>query len=295
MYIAELLNQFEYFQYLAGWKKSSRSNGLVEGLNSLLFRGTSAVVHLQRIKKLKKICEGEFDFFENRLVIVDDRIVYNSHFMVELFHEISPLLSTLRIMQNMIVPLIGKELSMSVPSSLDDVIKKINSIRLPQKIKGLIEEYWRSSGQELRFYRDVDQHYDVLIKQSFMQIRPNKRVLICLPDNPEDKDPKKFKFKEQKDGVEFVDTAFKQLHDCIESIARTLGYSKMPLEEEMEMSQLGDLRPFRKRTLGLMVEYYDLADEKGITHLKVEAMEVGQNNDGTVYLRDKLKPDFRKQ
>jgi len=105
-----------------------KQNGMADDVSFMLSRATSAVVSILRVDQAQVNCVREFELFDDQLEDVENRIVFNSRSMVEVQNEISPLLSTLRIMQDSLIKLISKSINASLPSSFNDTIKKINRL-----------------------------------------------------------------------------------------------------------------------------------------------------------------------
>ena len=278
MFIAELLNAYNLFQTTAGWKEHL-GQGNEKDISAFLYRGTSAVVHLQRIHELNNICVQEYEIFEDQLDIKDDRIVFNSVSLIAFINEISPLLSTLRIMQDSLLPLVGKTLGISVSISMNDGIKNLHRYNMQKQIKDKLLLYWQSNGSRLRGYRVIDQHYHNLIEHTFFQVNPIKKVLILFPDNPEEKSSSKFKYEKNIDAVDFLETSFNKLHTLTEDIAAILGFTPKTYGVEVNMSQLGELVPPQERTLSLMVDKkIRQTDENNVT-LEITGLKMNQKED----------------
>lgn len=283
MYIPEILNAKALFQRVGGWKEK---NPLPE-LNELLYRATSASIHEERLNFLNRKCIEEFKWFEEQLTL-DDKLVFSSSTLVELFHEISPFFSTLIRIQNMILPLVGKHLGKTaLPSSLSDVMKKLHKFGFPGKIPDLTAEYWRKWGETIKDYRDVDQHFDVLIKQTFLEVTPSKTIVVYLPDNPGVKSPSKFTYTAKINALQFLPKAFRALHEYIENVIAELGFLPTSLDFEVALKQMGDLRPFKNRTLSLMVEKKIRQKSPNAWDMNVTALEVAQNPNGTLRFQNK--------
>lgn len=276
MYLPELLNSEGLFQKVYGWKKNSSST---EEFSSLLYRASSCVIHMRRLAELSQRCVMEFELFEDQLVLGNDRIVFHSTSLLALLNEISPLLSSLRIMQDMLLPLIGKNQGRSMPSSINDGMKKLHTLGLPEKIKGILLRYWQSGGYKLRDYRVIDQHHANLVAHTFLQIQPIKKVLVLFPDNPEIKTPKKFTYEKSINGIEYMHSAFVDLHAVFEEIAETLGYASTQIENEIGMAQLGILLPPDKRTLAFWYEANQVINPSGV-QVNISGLEVRQKDDG---------------
>ncbi len=294
MYIAELLNAYNLFQRTAGWKKKL-GQGNEKDISAFLYRATSAVVHLQRIHELNNQCVQEYELFEEQLQVKDDRFVFHSMNLVALINEISPLLSTLKIMQDSILPLIGKTLGIPAPSSMNGGIKKLHRYNIPQNIRDMLLRYWQSNGLRFRGYRDIDQHFHNLIDHVFFQVNPDKKVLILFPDNPEEKSSDKFTYVKNINAIELLESSFNKLHELTENIAAILGFQPNNHSTEVRMDQLGELTPPQERTLSLMVEKKTRRKDKNNVTLEITGLKMNQKKDMRVSFQklliseDKLK------
>ena len=123
MLLPELLNSNNVLLFLAGLHKDK--DHAFETLKiEILTRSTSALLHLIQINKTSMECVHEFSLFENQLNLKDNKIVYTSMALGFLLNEISPLLSTLRMLQNLILRLVSNFEGVSLPSSINDYMRK---------------------------------------------------------------------------------------------------------------------------------------------------------------------------
>lgn len=284
MYLPELLNPEGLFQRVYSWKKSS---SCPEEFSALLYRASSCVIHINRLEELNHRCVMEFGLFEDQLTLGEDRIVYHSTSLLATLNEISPLLSSLRIMQDMLLPLLGRMKGRSMPSSINDGMKKLHTLGLSDEIKGILLLYWQGGGSKLRDYRVLDQHHASLVAHTFLQIRPTKKVLVLFPDNPETKTPKKFVYEKSINGIEYLRSAFVKLHAVYEDIAGALGFKGCFIESEIGMAQLGDLLPARKRTLAFWYEANQSTNVTGV-QIIISGIEFRHKDDGRIELQRML-------
>lgn len=278
MYFPELLNETGLFQRVYSWKKSVPYE---EDFSALLYRASSCVIHVRRLAELNERCVKEFDLFEDQLALGKDRIVFHSASLLALLNEISPMLSSLRIMQDMLLPLIGKAKSKSMPSSIHDGMKKLHTLGLPEQIKVILLRYWQFEGAKLRHYRVIDQHQANLVTHSYLQVKPTKKVLVLFPDNPEVMTPRKFTYEKSINGIDYLHSAFIALHAVFEEVATALGYQARMIETEIGMAQLGILLPPERRTLAFWYEANHSASASGVL-VKISGTEVRQMDDGRI-------------
>lgn len=116
----------------------------------------------------------------------------------KLSYRIDSFLETARRTQNSIIPYISRALSISLPSSLNDLQKKIqsNKIRLPEKISSDILGYWEHQGKRLKDYRDLSQHHALVASEVriFNSSEDEPAIYLTLPNNPEEKNASKLRF-----------------------------------------------------------------------------------------------------
>jgi hypothetical protein len=175
--------------------------------------------------------------------------------LVEFLNEFSPFLSTLRIIQNQILPITARamQLRQQIPMSLADSIKKLDSYGFGDEITRSVKQYWSANGAVVRDYRNIDQHYYPIVQHSFLQLIPQEKILVFLPDNPEEKSQKRVSFQRERDALPFFEDSFLKLHNLIETIASILGFQAIPIEQAISMTQLGELQEGVRKTLALMI------------------------------------------
>ncbi len=146
MYIATLFNNQGVFQRIVDWKEKASGEERYD-LDVLLFRATSAYMSLLRMNGLNELCIEQYHSLKSELTFVDDRIIFWSPTLIELLNEFSPFLSSLRIMQNLILPLAAKaqNLKVSIPPSLAEAMKKLNTYGFSEEICKIVEEYCSNS------------------------------------------------------------------------------------------------------------------------------------------------------
>lgn len=252
MLLPGLLNQHKLFHHLAGLSKKEQKFQTLK--SEILARSTTSLLHLLRIGQLNTECVAEFSLFEDQLNIQDDKIVFSSVSLGFLLNEISPLMSSMRLLQNLMIKLISSYEGTSLPNSIADYVKKSGSYKIDEKAKSILEKYWNSTGEKLRSYRDLDQHFTTLADQYLIQIKPQKTILLRFPDNPEIKSSAKFTYNQNINGLEFLDACFKEIHEAFEELSKNYGAKPNDHQMSISLDQLGDLRPARDRTLAFSFE-----------------------------------------
>jgi len=248
MYIADLFNSNELFQIFGGWFKDtkvsffstimgSKSRDLtsvwqkwkdnVQIFEVLLGFATSTILNLNQIKQLEKKCINQFDALEDQLDLMGNRIIFWSHKLVNLLSKISPIVNQIRIMQNLLLQLIGKKLGRPLPQYLFILIKNGRKSYefIPEEIWKNLEDYWDRIGRYIRAYRNLQFHLFSLTTHAYLEVSPVKKILIVLPDNPEILTSKKFQYEKQTDAIRFLERAFKEFHALVEDISSFFGYT----------------------------------------------------------------------
>ena len=277
MYLADLLNSHGLFQRCATWMQDQ---DYANDISLMLNRGTAAVVAILRMEELQRLCVQEFGLFDDQIENTEDRIVFNSRSMVALQNEISPLLYSLRIMQDLVNVLVRKRAKKSIPRSISETIKKLDKYGLPNDLKDRYVKYWTSGGSRIRDYRDLDTHYTSIVEHVFLQLAPSKKVLLLFPDNPQVKSKAKLTYDKEICGISTLRIGFDDLHEFVESVAEFFAYGPTELPATVGMSQLGDLRPFRRRTIAFHYESPITAKADGGLEMNISGIRVGQLDDG---------------
>jgi len=106
--------------------------------------------------------------------------------------------------------------------------------RFSPEIQGIVKEYWKSNGELIRKYRNIEQHIFNLVIHSYFQINPKEKLLIVLPDNPEDQ-PQNYKYH-NRFAYDFFKLAFRGFNFFVEKMAKALKF-----EEQMHSLEVTDL------------------------------------------------------
>ena len=284
MYLPDLLNEYGFFLRVATLGEEQE---YAELLPSLLSRATSSVLSINRIDQLQRQCLAEFDLFADQLENLDELVVFNSASMVALQNEISPLLSSLRIMQDLANDIIRKLSKIQVPRSISDTMKKIKNYGLPIEIVELCEEYWlQRGGKQLRDYRILDQHYSNIVDHVFLRLSPERNVLLVFPDNPEEQSRRKFKYDQKICGISILRVGFDEIQEFVDRVLMFYKIDPSPHSHSLYLSQWGDLRPYRKRTLGVLYQNKIVGNEDNKKEMNISALRFGQLADGRIEVQN---------
>ncbi|MGB2201070.1 MAG: hypothetical protein ACPH5G_06985, partial [Pseudooceanicola atlanticus] len=273
-------NQHRLFQHLNGLSKDAAAFSDLK--QAILNHGTDAILRMERIRSLNTSVLSEFRLFADQMNLKDDKVVFSSASMGALLSEISPLLSTIRILQNKTLALVSVWESISLPQSMNDFMKKKESYNISSITKQLIEGYWEKSGKFAKFYRDIDQH-DFLASEVtsryFVMHQPEAITYVELPDFQTVMKRSEFTYTDGTNALEFLDDACFEVHELIECISITYGADPSPITPSTRLAQLGDLTPYRPRTLATIFEQ-KVKKIDGRTTLNIGAIRIDQLKDG---------------
>jgi hypothetical protein len=247
MYIAELFNNNNLFQYLGGWFKDTKVSFFsgfmksnvkdfskvwdswkqnVQIFEVLLGFATSTILNLNQIKYLERRCISQFNSLESKLNMSENRIIFWSHKLVNLLSKIPPVISTIRIMENLLLELIGKRIKHPMPKNLFILIKNGHDSYefIPIELWNILESYWIQTGSSLRAYKKLHQYLFSLTSHSYFEKSPKEKIMILLPDNPEIEDFRKFTYELQVDAIRFLENAFDHFHNLVEKVSDYFKY-----------------------------------------------------------------------
>ena len=286
LFLPDLLNQHHLFLRLNGLEvKNEKQSDLKE---SILNHGTDAILRMERIRNLNYKIIREFDLFANQLKMTDEKIVFASNSMGAILGEIPPLLSTLRILQNKALAIISLWQPVSLPSSINSFCKNPKNYKVHLKLGSKINKYWEKSGKLVKFYRDIDQHsfsHSALTSRYFIRLRDSAETYVEFPDFKQNGNQGGFRYSDEVSGLEFLDDACFQLHELIEEIATHFGARSTPHRSSIRMDQLGDLIPYKHRTLGVLYEE-KIQRIEGENVLKLSALRFDQNGEGKLVVQN---------
>jgi hypothetical protein len=149
---------------------------------------------------------------------------------------------------------ISKVLRISVPASMADLIKDIESgkVTLPDDIKMIVLKYWKIDGIKVKHYRDLAQHHVVVSSDARLTLLPDGRELIhmTLPNNPSEKNPARLKYDNPTvDAFRYIFNSYMRLYEYIYTITYILlSYTLTPEHEVLSIMfkspvTLGSKRP----------------------------------------------------
>jgi len=229
-YRLDLVNRTGMFEYYASWYSNYE---LDEAHNNIAYRISAILSSFEKIKILEIECIKQISLFENNTKINKSSLMINfkSPTLYEIFINLSYIILSIRVIQNSILNIISKEESklknkISLPSSMNDFVKKIETYSLNDFIKKEISNYWSSNGKLLKDYRDIDEHHNFLLDKVYIDNFKDKNLIILLPDNPNVKSNKKYQFKKQINAFKFLLNEFIEIETLLNSISKYYNYAK---------------------------------------------------------------------
>lgn len=167
------------------------------------------------------------------------------------------------------------------PKSINDAISNLDKYKLGDDFCDLVSKYWDTSGKCIKDYRDLDQHYYAMIQHTFLQIDPEEKILIFLPDKPLERGGGNAKFEKELDGIAYIKSAFLRFHDFAESVASVLGFEPAKLGQVQVFGLKSEKNPIidgQRGTLGLML--LDINEYGAYT-----SFEIGYTENGNTYFQ----------
>jgi len=182
MHLTRIFNEYGLFRHMSGWKHkyAEERNTNTHLINEFLFRASSAYLNIDRMNKLSVECVFQYRRQKFRLKLNNQRVLFWSPTVIEILSEMSPFLSTLRILQNKFLKLVAEESNpgIGVPKSLSDAMKKgLDTYGFTEELSKLFLNYWDKSGEQIKNYRDMDQHYYSMIKHSYIRTSPEGKSI----------------------------------------------------------------------------------------------------------------------
>jgi hypothetical protein len=274
MYFADLFNSNHLLQHLGGYvKKRGQGNS---NTDEFLFHATIVLMGTLKVRALNAFCLSQMQTARKHLTVKDERIIFLSPTMVELLTLIPPSLASLVVMQNKIFPLLLPALGFkqSPPSSFHEAMKHLDTYNLPRPVKQKTLSYWQKTGQTARQYRDIAEHHYYLLARTYYQFTPDEKVLIYLPDDPNQKSHKKYSFDKKIDCIAYLEQSFLALCQYVDAVLSDVGFAKEPIPQTINETEIV-LEEGVRKTLGVM--FSDTAGQVGL--------EFGQDEERHLFFR----------
>lgn len=130
-----------------------------------------------------------------------------------------------RVMDSLISYLNRCPENLSLPSSMNDLIKKMiaGKVSLDSVIHESLTEYWNTCGEKVKGYRDQVNHKAVILSNCIVFNTPKGFGLkMLLPDDPHEKSPSKINYKPGVGAMGFIMESLKLTIQLVNRIVERL-------------------------------------------------------------------------
>jgi len=198
-----------------------------EMARGFLNRAYFAYETLNRMVLLNQACILQFNNIKCELSLKTNSIVFESQLVREHICQIMPVLNTIFILQDKVMPIFANVLNIKdkMPMKFSAYISSNNKFlsKFPVEIQNEVEDYWNQNGKKIRKYRNLNQHEYDLLNLTYLQIEPEEKLLVLLPDNPYEK-VENFTYHNSIDAFEFLKKSYMIFHNFVEEISKILGF-----------------------------------------------------------------------
>ena len=220
----DLMNRAGLFCNYAAWHEQG-DNWQDSAHLSLSYYLGACVYALEKMEKLQAESVEQFKEIEPGLRWKYDQVYFRSPGMFDIAASYSSFLLNLRLAQNTLLTVLGKRLKKSVPQSMTAFMSKLKSQPLDKIYRDMIESYWNTSGDELRHYRDLDQHRGLVLREFWIdRSGPDLKLLTYLPDNPLSHKSADFTYHKKKNALSYALAAFDDFHALVNDISVAVGF-----------------------------------------------------------------------
>jgi hypothetical protein len=105
-----------------------------------------------------------------------------------LSYHVDHFLDAARRTQNAWIPYLSRSFRLSLPHSLNDLMKRLKSrdLGLPEGIRRELTAYWECHGKRLKDYRDLAQHHALVLSEARIShtVDGSPSIWLTLPNNP---------------------------------------------------------------------------------------------------------------
>jgi len=277
MYLAAVLNERRLFQHVGGWMPALKARGAGKRVQVILRRAHQVLFHLQQAEAIASVALAQFSAHSGRLVPCPQSLHGWSPLVETIVIELSGALGALRVLQNECWQLLAAAFgARNAPSSMRDAYKTLAKpstsgqkrakwvSEIPVHVRHGVLSYWRSSGELIADYRDVDQHHDLLARGcTLVAIEGHlHRVVIQLPDNPASASPAHFTYTKSIDGIALASQGFQALHDLLDEVSKSQGAPARPLDASIDFVPAIQHEPGAVRPTALLL--FDTAGRSGM-------------------------------
>lgn len=223
MFDSSLFNEYHLFQKFCGLYQKLSHEG--PDIDDFLYCANSAILRILAMRRYNFDCIREFRDREQCLTVINTSAInFFSSTLVHLLNEIPAFFSEMKKLQDRFLNIISIELKLKScpPSSLHRAINRtLEKFNIPEEICSLIYNYWSETGKMVKDYRDIDQHWHQIVSKSWLQLKPERKIVVLLPDSKH-----QFTYKKGINAIEFMETSFKSFHEMTENVSELLGYTE---------------------------------------------------------------------
>lgn len=264
-----MFNQLNLFQCIGGYLKQPDAQKFTKSINRILCRAYASLYHLRRMNELRTEAMKQIEQVRPQVKYDELPIAVWSPCVYEVIFEMVSTIVNMRVLQNdtwrftrNLYP-INKMAPEKIYDAVEQIRQKDTSQTkykwfelIPVDLLQELDAYWGSTGDKLRGYRVLDQHYEVLSTHAQLKsVNGKVQLSVLIPDNPDKQSRKQFSFVGNLDGLIFVEKAFFDLHSFIEKIALSQTQTRNPLSQNNELDPPAKLVAGQKRDF--MVKLFD--------------------------------------
>lgn len=241
-------------------KENQQKYKLFQGYHDeFIFRSYYAYSILKRMRLLKeKALKAQFEGLKPQFKITDEKeILYSSFITREYIYFVMPFLITLFILQDRIMILLGQFLNIKIkydklPGYYYDYKNKKNKILplFPKPIQTLLINYWEKHGNNIRQYRNLDQHQYQLYYHSFYRLKPKEEYVLYLPDKiTKNMELSDITYNKKIVALELFENEFIAFHDFVEEMLKQIKVHPVDIQPGLSFQPLESLANYKNGKL----------------------------------------------
>lgn len=210
----------------------------------------SAYYFLEQLTQLEKAIMDQYNELKTFIEFQNEtKIEYDSFIVHEYLLRIMPFLNTMFILQDRLMVTIAIFLDIEFKDPIKksnetnkEYKKKVDIFRdklqsfasyatnyfsilkeFPNEVGDLVVKYWKQNGQELRKYRNLEQHQFNLLEEAYIIREPTDRFILYLPDNPTEKNFEELTYGNKRVTIDFFKFEIQMFHDFVEGVMKIIG------------------------------------------------------------------------
>ncbi len=246
--------------------------------DEFLFRSYQAYSILKRMRSLKEnVLKPQFEGLKPHLNITDEtKILFSSFVTREYIYFVMPFLNTLFILQDRIMLLLKQHLNIQFtrpvqkPDETDQLFKwRLMSFRdsiqkfsgcannnfkilnkFPNAIQKLVKDYWNAHAENIRQYRNLDQHQYQMYYHSFYRLKPKEEYVLYLPDEiTKNIKLHEITYNKKIVALDLFESEFRAFHDFVESMLKQIKVQPSEIQPGQSFSPLEGLLKYNNGDL----------------------------------------------